>query len=162
MRKQNEEAQIDSSFNMQKVLWFALGFENYAIKVDHVQTVIEEAVLTPVPSTPRFVRGVINLRGALIPVIDLKDMFQMRDAADKQSNMMIIMEIGNMKVGIIVDKVNEVLDIDFTSLQATPPSVSGFGTEYILGIFKLPGQILIVIDIEKVLNIAKEMVGKYS
>lgn len=160
MRNDREEEQIDSQFNLQKVLWFTLGYEDYAIKVDHVQQVIDESPLTPIPNTPRFVRGVINLRGTLFPVIDLKDMFQMRD--DKTAmTQVIIMEIGVMKVGIIVDKVNEVLDIDFSKLLPTPPSVSGFGTEYIHGIFKLPTQILIVIDIDKVINIAKEMICKY-
>jgi purine-binding chemotaxis protein CheW len=156
-----EEEQIESQFNLQKVLWFTLGYEDYAIRVDNVTTVIDEAPLTPIPSTPRFVRGVINLRGSLIPVIDLKEMFQMRDDRASQT-MMIIMEIGAMRVGIIVDKVNEVLDIDFSTLLSTPPSVSGFGTEYILGIFKLPNRNLIIVDIEKVLNIAREMINKYS
>lgn len=160
--KVKHEEQIDSDFNLQKVLWFKLGYEDYAISVEFVQTVVTEGLLTPVPNTPRFVRGVINLRGTLMPVVDLKEMFQMPGARDDADTMMVILEAGTMKVGIIVDKVNEVLEIDYSKLQPPPASVSGFGAEYIVGMFKLPNQILIIVDIEKVLNIAKEMISKYS
>ena len=156
-----EDDQIESDFNLQKVLWFSLGNENYAIIVEHVQTVLDYALITPVPNTPRFVKGVINLRGTLMPVIDLKDMFQMR-RGEKTDNMMVILEVATMKVGIQVDKVNEVLEVDFSKIQPPPPSVSGFGAEYIIGMFKLPSQILIIIDIEKVIHIAKEMNSKFS
>jgi purine-binding chemotaxis protein CheW len=156
-----QDEQIDSEFNIQKVLWFTLGYEDYAISVEYVQTVITEAVLTPVPNTPRFVKGVSNLRGNLVPVVDLKEMFQMPGARESE-NMMVMLEVGAMKVGMIVDKVNEVLEIDYSKLQPPPPSVSGFGAEYIVGMFKLATQILIVVDIEKVLNIAREMINKYS
>ena len=156
-----EDNQIESDFNLQKVLWFSLGNENYAIIVEHVQTVLDYALITPVPNTPRFVKGVINLRGTLMPVIDLKDMFQMQ-RGEKSDNMMVILEVATMKVGIQVDKVNEVLEVDFSKIQPPPPSVSGFGAEYIIGMFKLPSQILIIIDIEKVIHIAKEMNSKFS
>ena len=156
-----EEEQIDSEFNLQKVLWFALGYEDYGINVEHVQTVIDQAVLTPVPNTPRFVKGVINLRGTLIPIVDLKEMFQMPDTKEGE-NMMVILEIEEMRVGIMVDRVNEVLEIDFSKLQSPPASVSGFGSEYIIGVFRLPSEILIIVDIEKVVTIAREMINKYS
>jgi purine-binding chemotaxis protein CheW len=156
-----EDNQIEADFNLQKVLWFSLGHEEYAIIVEHVQTVLDYALITPVPNTPRFVKGVINLRGTLLPVIDLKDMFQM-PRGEKTDSMMVILEVATMKVGIQVDKVNEVLEVDFSKIQPPPPSVSGFGAEYIIGMFKLPNQILIIIDIEKVIQIAKEMNSKFS
>jgi purine-binding chemotaxis protein CheW len=162
-RLNREEEQIEADFNMQKVLWFALGYEEYGINVEHVQTVIDMAVLTPVPNTPRFCRGVINLRGNLVPVVDLKEMFQMQGAgAPVQNEMMVILDIEGMRVGMLVDRVNEVLEIDFSRLQPPPASVSGFGAEYIIGMFKLTTQILIVVDIEKVISIAREMISKYS
>jgi len=157
-----EEEQIDSEFNLQKLLWFKLGYEDYGIGVEHVQTVIDRAVLTPVPNVPRFVRGVINLRGTLIPIVDLKEMFQMPDARAVKQDMMVILDFEEMKVGILVDKVNEVLEVDFMQLQPPPASVSGFGAEYITGMYKLPGEILIIVDIEKVVSIAREMISKYS
>ncbi len=119
-RKVEEEDQIEEHFDLKSVLWFTLGFEEYAIKVDHVQTVLDELNLTPVPNTPKFVLGVINLRGVIIPVIDLKEMFQMGKSETKTTTS-IMLEVDNMKVGLAVDSVKEVLDIDFSALQPPPP-----------------------------------------
>jgi purine-binding chemotaxis protein CheW len=160
-RQADEESQIEEHFDLKSVLWFTLGCEEYAIKVDHVQTVLDEMALTPVPNTPRFVLGVINLRGVIIPVIDLKEMFQM-PRSETDDRMAVVLEIENMRVGIAVDKVREVLDIDFSALQAPPPSLSGLGAEYVKGIHRMGAKILIVIELSKVINIAKEMISKYS
>jgi len=156
-----QDDQIEDQFNLQNVLWFSLGREDYAIKVDHVQTVLDKFTPTPVPNTPMFVLGVINLRGVIIPIVDLKEMFQM-PKEEGQQMMAVVLEIENMKVGIAVDKVREVLDIDFSQLQPPPPSLSGLGADYVSGIFRLTNKILIVVDLFKVINIAKEMVSKYS
>ncbi|HOO55601.1 MAG TPA: chemotaxis protein CheW [bacterium] len=153
--------QIEEQFNMQSVLWFSLGSEDYAIKVDNVQTVLDQMVLTPIPNTPRFVMGVINLRGLIFPIVDLKELFQM-PREEKKDRMAVVLEIDDMRVGIAVDKVKEVLDIDFAALQPPPPSLSGLGTEYVLGIHKISNNILIVIDIAKVISIASEMINKYA
>lgn len=156
-----QEEQVEEHFNLRSVVWFTLGAEDYAIKVDHVQTVLDEMKLTPVPNTPRFVLGVINLRGVIIPVVDLKEMFQM-PKGDREDMMAIVIEVENMKVGIAVDKVKEVLDIDFAKLQPPPPSLSGLGAEYVIGMYKLNNNILIVVDLVRVINIAREMITKYS
>lgn len=158
------EDQIYTDFNLQSVLWFTLGSEQYAIKVDEVKTVIDEFTITPMPNVPRFVRGIINLRGTIIPIIDLKQMFQM-PRQDKEDFMVVVLqipEVDHVDVGIIVDKVNEVLDIDFSALQPPPPSLSGLGSEYVVGIHKTQSNVLIVVDIVRVVQIAREMVGKYS
>ncbi len=160
-RKVEEEDQIEEHFDLKSVLWFTLGFEEYAIKVDHVQTVLDELNLTPVPNTPKFVLGVINLRGVIIPVIDLKEMFQMGKSETKTTTS-IMLEVDNMKVGLAVDSVKEVLDIDFSALQPPPPSLSGLGAEYVRGIHRMGQRILIVIELQKVIQIAKEMISKYS
>jgi purine-binding chemotaxis protein CheW len=156
-----QENQIEEHFNLQSVLWFTLGTEDYAIRVDHVQTVLDEMILTPVPNTPRFALGVINLRGLIIPVVDLKEMFQM-PKGDIKDRMAIVVEVDNMRVGIAVDNVREVLDIDFSKLQPPPPSLSGLGSEYVVGMYRLAENILIVVDLVKVIHIAKEMISKYS
>jgi purine-binding chemotaxis protein CheW len=160
-RRIDDDSQIEEHFDLKSVLWFTLGCEDYAIKVDHVQTVLDEMSLTPVPNTPRFVLGVINLRGVIIPVIDLKEMFQM-PRGETDDRMAVVLEIENMRVGVAVDKVKEVLDIDFSGLQAPPPSLSGLGAEYVKGIHRMGNKILIVIELLKVINIAKEMISKYS
>lgn len=159
-----DEEQIYSDFNLQSVLWFCLGAEEYAIKVDDVQTVLDEYIITPVPNTPKFVLGVINLRGTIIPVIDLKRMFQLQHNKD-DNGMIIVLEIAeleNVRVGVVVDKVKDVIDINFSELQAPPPSLSGLGSEYVTGMHRMPGHVLIVVNIIKIVHIAKEMIGKYT
>jgi purine-binding chemotaxis protein CheW len=161
IRRAGEDNQIEEHFDLKSVLWFTLGREDYAIKVDYVQTVLDEMTLTPVPNTPKFVLGVINLRGVIIPIIDLKEMFQMA-RGESEDRMAVVLEVENMRVGIAVDKVKEVLDIDFSALQSPPPSLSGLGAEYVKGIHRLGNKILIVVELPKVINIAKEMISKYS
>jgi len=162
--KTDDEEQIYSEFNMQNVLWFTLASEEYAIKVEDVQTVIDEFVITPIPNTPGFVLGVINLRGTIIPVVDLKQMFQM--PVEKQDDSMIVVleigDLGGLKAGILVDRVNEVLDIDFSTLQDPPPSLSGLGAEYVTGMHRMSSHVLVVVDMVKIAKIAKEMISKYS
>ncbi len=157
----DREIQIDEQFDLQSVLWFKLGSEDYAIKVDSVQTVLDEFSLTPVPNTPKFVKGVINLRGVIVPVVDLKELFQM-PLDDVETEMIVVLELDNMKVGIAVDRVMEVLAVDFSALQPPPPSLSGLGAEYVTGLCKHEALVLITVDIVKAINIAKEMLGKYS
>ncbi len=160
----DSDDQIYTDFNLQSVLWFTLGSEQYAIKVDEVKTVIDEFTITPMPNVPRFVHGILNLRGTIIPIIDLKQMFQMPRNED-ESYMIVVLhvpELDNIDVGIIVDKVNEVLDIDFSSLQDPPPSLSGLGAEYVVGMHKTASNVLIVVDMVRVIQIAREMVQKYA
>ena len=160
----DEEQQIYSEFNMQSILWFTLASEEYAIKVEDVQTVLDDFVLTPVPNTDSFILGVINLRGTIIPVVDLKRMFQM-PASEKKEEMVVVLEIGdlnNLKVGILVDRVNEVLDIDFSALQDPPPSLSSLGSEYVTGMHKMASNVLIIVDIVKIIQIAKQIIDSKS
>ncbi|MEW6203235.1 MAG: chemotaxis protein CheW [bacterium] len=154
------EQQIAARFNVQKVLWFILGAENYGIKVEFVQTVIDTAPHTFIPNTPRFVHGMINLRGTLIPIINLKELLRMPYETGENGMMVVIEE--PMKVGFLVDKVEEVLDIDFSALQPPPSSVSTLGGECIAGIHKHHDTIITILDIVKIVNVAKEMVSKYS
>jgi purine-binding chemotaxis protein CheW len=155
------DEQIDQQFNLQKVLWFTLGDEEYAIMVESVQTILDRARVTPVPNTPAFVYGIINNRGALIPIVELRKLFRMPDA-EVSSSVLIILEYDAIRVGVLVDKVNEVLDIDFSILQPPPQSLTGPEAEYIKGIHKMQNTIVTIIDIVRVLNIAKDMIGRFA
>src|SRR5512137_1844409 len=104
MGTERHEEQIDRQFNLQKVLWFTLGAEEFAIMVEHVQTILDRARVTPVPNTPSFVYGIINNRGALIPIVELRKLFQMPEDSSARKNM-VILEVAGMRVGILVDKV---------------------------------------------------------
>ena len=157
---QEAEQQIAARFNVQKVLRFVLGAENYGIKVEFVQAVIDTAPHTFIPNTPRFVHGMINLRGTLIPIINLKELLRMPHETSGNEMMVVIEK--PMKAGFLVDKVEEVMDIDFSTLQPPPSSVSTFGGESIAGIHKHYDTIITILDIAKIINTAKEMISKYS
>jgi purine-binding chemotaxis protein CheW len=157
----DHDEQIDRQFNLQKVLWFTLGNEEYGIKVEHVQTIIDRARVTPVPNTPSFVYGIINNRGSLIPIVELRKLFRMPDSA-AGVNYMVILDFAGMRVGILVDKVNEVLDIDFRTILPPPSSISGQEAEYISGIYKNRNGIITIIDIVRVLNLAKDMISRFA
>lgn len=161
---QADESQIYSDFNHQSVLWFSLGSEEYAIKVDDVQTVLDDFMVTPVPNMPKFVLGVINLRGTIIPVVNLKKMFQMQHKGEEKGMVVVleVEELDGLRVGIVVDKVKDVLDINFSALQSPPPSLSGLGTEYVSGMHKMAGHVLIVVNMIKIVQIAREMIGKFT
>lgn len=160
----DEDAQIYTEFNMQNVLWFTLGEEEYGIKVDDVQTVLDEFVLTSVPNMPGFVLGVINLRGTIIPVVDLKKMFQMPQEENIEPMIIVLemVDLESLRVGIVVDKVNEVLEIDFSALQPPPPSLSGLGSEYVSGMHKMATHVLIIVNMPRIVQIAREMIGKFT
>lgn len=159
--KQSTEQQSKS--NVYKVLRFSLGTEDYSIKVGYVQTIIELVVVTPLPNTPKFIYGITNLRGTLIPVVDLREMFDMT-SSETVSRTVVILDIDSMKVGILVDNVKEVLDIDFSVLQPPLGIPSALGVEYIVGIYRFPSpktDILLVVDISKIINVAREKVHKF-
>lgn len=157
-----EDIQVQEEFNIQKILWFRLGVEEYGIKVDYVQTVIDTAPGIPVPNTPKFLKEVVNLRGTLIPIVNLKELFPISKERGEQEMMVILDDVDGMRVGMLVDQVNDVLDIDMSALLPAPPSLSAFGTECIHGIHKFKDRILVILDIERVIGIAKEMLTKFS
>lgn len=159
----DENKQIREKFNTQKFLWFRLGPEEYCIKVDFVQTVIDSAPGIPVPNTPRFLREVINMRGTLIPIVNLKELFPIPKSEEQSEMMVILDDVDGMRVGILVDQINDVLDVDMDKpLLPVPPSLSSFGSECIMGMYKMNESILIMLDIVRVIAIAKEMLGKFS
>ncbi|MFH1539497.1 MAG: chemotaxis protein CheW [bacterium] len=157
-----EDIQIQEEFNIQKVLWFKLGAEDYGIKVDYVLTVIDTAPGIPVPNTPKFVKEVVNLRGTLIPIMNLKELFPISKEESGEEMMVILDDVDGMRVGIMVDQVNDVLDIDMGELLPAPPSLSAFGAECIYGIHKFKEKILVILDIARVVGIAREMMTKFS
>ncbi|MBC7928370.1 MAG: purine-binding chemotaxis protein CheW [Bryobacteraceae bacterium] len=137
-----------------KYLSFALGPEEYAIRVLQVREIVKLQHITSVPDTPPDVRGVINLRGKVIPVIDLRVKFGMSDAEDGQRTCIVVVEVAasqNGPMGIIVDEVSEVLTLAETDIQDTPDFGSGVETPFLLGLAKVKDSVKILLDIDQVL-----------
>lgn len=139
-----------------KYLTFALGKEEYGLEILKVREIIGYMSITAVPRTPEFVKGIINLRGQVIPVIDLRLRFGMAQADIIEQTCIIVAEINQngrtFNAGLIVDRVQEVLDIDGKNIEETSALGSAIQTDFILGIGKVENAIKILLDIDQVLG----------
>lgn len=143
-----------------KYLTFALGREEYGLEILKVREIIGYMEITAVPRTPACVRGVINLRGQVISVVDLRTKFAMPAAERTDETCIIVVEIthGERKIntGIIVDRVSEVLDIPGESIEEAPAFGAAVDTAFILGMGKIGDTVKILLDIDRVLS-AREL-----
>jgi purine-binding chemotaxis protein CheW len=139
-----------------KYLTFSLASEEYGIGILKVREIIGMMSITPVPQTPEFVKGVINLRGKVIPVIDLRLRFGLEATAYTERTCIIVVEIhgesGSVPMGIVVDAVSEVLNIRGVDIENTPTFGVKLNTDFILGMAKTEGGVKILLDIDKVLG----------
>lgn len=131
---------------------FALGEEEFGLDIQRIQEINRMTEITRVPRTPEFVMGVINLRGKVIPVINLRRRFGMPSKERTKDTRIIIVEIRDRPVGILVDSVSEVIRIPNSTIESAPDIVMGIDTQYIDGIGKLQDRLLIVLNIDKVLS----------
>lgn len=140
-----------------KYLTFKLANEEYGLEILKVQEIIKMMDITRVPRTPEFVKGVINLRGKVIPVVDLRLKFGMQEKEITEKTCVIVVQIASddstVTIGTIVDEVSEVLDIDSAEIEPAPAMGSGMDAQFILGMAKARGSVKILLDIDKVLSI---------
>lgn len=136
-----------------KVIVFALGNEEYGIEVDKVRTIERLSPITRVPKTATFIKGVINLRGVVVPVIDLRGRFNLTETAPTENSRIIVVAVGEIEVGFIVDSANDVIDIDTDTIELPPEIVGGIKAKYLRGIAKMgEGRLLIMLNLSEVLN----------
>lgn len=135
-----------------KFLTFFLAGEEYGIEILKVQEIIGMMTITPVPRTPHFIRGVINLRGKVITVVDLRLKFEMEPKEQTEETCIIVVQTGGIQIGCVVDKVSEVLDINEREIEEAPSFGADVNTDYILGIGKSQGKVKLLLDIDKVLS----------
>jgi purine-binding chemotaxis protein CheW len=139
-----------------KYLTFTLADEEYGIGILKIKEIIGMMTVTTVPQTPEFVKGVINLRGKVIPVIDLRLRFGMESMDYTERTCIIVVEIdgtvGTVQIGIVVDSVSEVLNIKADEIEDTPTFGARLNTDYILGMAKMGGGVKILLDINRVLK----------
>jgi purine-binding chemotaxis protein CheW len=139
-----------------KYLTFTLAEEEYGIGILKIKEIIGMLPITSVPQTPDFVKGVINLRGKVIPVIDLRLRFGMGEIDYTERTCIIVVEIesqaGTVLIGIVVDSVSEVLNVKGDDIADTPTFGTKLDTEYILGMAKMEGGVKILLDIDQVLS----------
>ncbi len=146
----------DGSRNDNKYLTFALGAEEYGLEILKVREIIGYMAITAVPQTPAYVKGVINLRGQVIPVVDLRAKFGMETTAVTDETCIIVVEITQggrpFNTGIIVDRVQEVLDIAGRDIEDAPQFGASVNTDFILGMGKVAQSVKILLEIDRVLS----------
>lgn len=136
----------------EQVVIFNLQDQVYGINIESVLEIIRMESVTRVPGTPDFIEGVINLRGKVIPVMDLSKRFGMPQSRVSSSTRVIIVEAGGVTVGMVVDAVSEVLRFPVTSIEPPPPMISGAGIEALRGIALVDGRLIILLDLGRVLH----------
>lgn len=157
-----QKAESERGLDGGKFLTFFLAEEEYGLEILKVQTIIGMMDVTPMPRTPDFVKGVINLRGQIIPVIDLRLKFAMESVEHTSETCVIVVQVANEQneeiiMGVIVDRVSEVMDISSEQIEETPEFGIDLDTEFILGIGKIADKVVILLDVDKVMS-ASEVV----
>lgn len=147
-----EEAQKRQDAELLQLVTFSIGEEEFGVDILKVQEIIRTMEITKVPRAPAFVEGVINLRGKVIPIIDLRRRFGLQSRNHDKHTRIIVIEISNMIVGFVVDSVSEVLRIPANTVEPPPPVVAGLESEYISGVGKLEDRLLILLDLDRLLS----------
>lgn len=146
------EVQKKQDAELMQLVTFSIGEEEFGVDILKVQEIIRTMEITKVPRAPAFVEGVINLRGKVIPIIDLRKRFGLESREHDKHTRIIVIEINNMIVGFVVDSVSEVLRIPSNTVEPPPPVVAGLESEYISGVGKLEDRLLILLDLDRLLS----------
>ena len=153
-----QETVVQSSASVAgKYLTFRLSTESYGILVLKIREIIRLQAITPVPQMPPYIKGVLNLRGKIIPVIDLRIKFGLSNITDTDHTCIIVVKIAsasstNFQMGLIVDAVEEVLNVGASEIEAAPDFGAALDTSFILGLAKIKGSVKTLLDIDRVLT----------
>ncbi len=147
--------EFDSKEVLQLVT-FRLGNEEYSVDILSVQEIIRHMDLTRVPKAPEFVDGVINLRGKVIPVLDLRKRFGLDACGKTNETRIIVVEINGKTVGFKVDEVSEVLRLPADTVEDAPEILTGVDSGYIKGVGKMEGRLIILLDVSKILTTSEK------
>jgi purine-binding chemotaxis protein CheW len=151
----NQQAVLENA--TQQYLTFVLGRETFALNILNIKEIIEYGQLTEVPKMPAFIRGVINLRGAVVPVIDMAARFDKPTAQITRKTCIVIIEVahaeGTQVLGVMVDAVNEVVDIEAGDIEPPPSFGANILADFIEGMGKIDGRFVIILNVNSVLSI---------
>ncbi len=145
-----------ATINELQIILFTIGKVTYAIPISYVDYIEKYMIPTQIPNSPPFVEGVINLRGAVIPVLDLRKRFHIENIENTNKTRILIVAIGNRKFGFIVDTVSEVVTLTKNQIEPSLPTVSGIKSDFIMCIGKISEKLIIILNIEKLIFTDKD------
>jgi purine-binding chemotaxis protein CheW len=131
---------------------FKLSDETYGIEITKIREIILVGEITRVPETPHYIKGLINLRSSVIPVIDLRARFALAENELTQDSRIMVLNVGRRTIGIVVDSVNEVLRVSQDQISPAPPTVASLGNQYMTGLVRLEEQLLILLDVDRLFS----------
>jgi purine-binding chemotaxis protein CheW len=140
----------------QQLVVFELANEFYGINIAVVESIIKMQAITQLPQTPVYVRGVTNLRGSVLPVIDLRTRFALEAKEDTRQTRIIIVTMDNIKVGAVVDGVSEVLRVSDETIEPLPPMINSVNSVFLKGIARLESRLIILLELGKVLELGEQ------
>jgi purine-binding chemotaxis protein CheW len=149
---ENSKSKVSVDGTELQLVTFGLGVEEFAVDILAVQEINRMMTLTRVPSSPAEVEGVINLRGKIIPVIDLRKRFGLPANEHSEQSRIVVVEVHGRVIGFIVDRVSEVLRINSKIVEPAPPMACSVDSDFIAGVGKLEDRLLILLDLQKLFN----------
>lgn len=141
-----------ASTNNQQLVVFSLANEEYGVPITQVQEIIRKPEITRIPGMPDFIEGVINLRGKIIPVIDLRKRFGLERKEESDKTRTVVADAANQTIGLVVDSVSEVVNLPKDQIDPIPPSIASIDAEYLSGVGKIEKRIVILLDLGKLLG----------
>lgn len=147
-----EKKKLERDEEILQLVTFHVGDEEFGVEILDVREINRMMEITRVPHAPEFVEGVINLRGQVIPVVDLRKRFALGAVERDKNTRIVVVELGDKVVGFLVDSVSEVLRVPGSLVEPPPPIVGGIDREYIEAVVKLEDRLLILLDLQKLLS----------
>lgn len=135
-----------------QLVTFRLGGEEFGLDVFTVHEILRYQEPTPVPRAPAFVEGVMDVRGTLVPVVDLRRRFELAEVEIGDDTRIVVVEFGQERLGLVVDSVTEVMRVPETAIQPPPRYIRGLAAEYVRGIARLEGRLVVMVDMDRILS----------
>jgi purine-binding chemotaxis protein CheW len=148
----NTGSTVGVSDETRQLIEFRVGAEHFGVDLVRVKEIIRSREMTRLPRAPRFVKGVINLRGDLVPIVDLRDKLGLEAAADSDATRVIVVDVGGSLVGMVVDGADHVVRFPTDRIGPPPAIVGDAATEYIEGVGKLDDRLVILVNIDRILS----------
>jgi purine-binding chemotaxis protein CheW len=144
-----QDSSLSQGTGSMQLVSFKLSDETYGIEITKIREIILVGEITQIPETPHYIKGLINLRSTVIPVIDLRARFSLAESELNDESRIMVLNVGTRTIGIVVDSVNEVLRVTQDQVSPAPPTVSSLGNQYMTGLVRLEEQLLILLDVDQ-------------